>query len=225
MAAANMAIHLTLYQRRESAAQLGTVGLALLALVGSKTLAVRQLPPPQDDPISVTLMAPPTEPVKVVERVIQPPPPPPPKPVMEPPKKVMPVTEAPTPAMQVPVQPPKVEPPKPQPPQVEPPKAAPKSNPDAESLYTQDVRMRIERKKVYPDTARDLGMTGEVEIEYELDRSGKLLRAEIILSSGFKLLDQAALRAVRAPTFNKIPDDAWAGESGKVFRTKIGFFN
>jgi protein TonB len=155
-------------------------------------------------------MAPAVAPDRVVEQVIQTPPE---KPVVETPKDVVPVVDAPAPAIQETVQPPK-----PAEPQVQ-----QKGNPDAENLFAQDVRSRIERKKIYPDAARDLGMSGEVEVLYELDRSGNLLRAEIVSSSGSKMLDQAALRAVKSAAYKSFPDDAWLGSSSKVFKTKLVF--
>ena len=98
-----------------------------------------------------------------------------------------------------------------------------KSNGVAEGLFTQDVRSRIERKKIYPDRARELGMSGEVEVLYELSRSGKLIRAEIVASSGYPLLDQAALKAVKLASYTSFPEDAWLGENSKTFRTKLVF--
>lgn len=206
----DMAMNFPLYEKRESAAQAGTVAIGLLMLVISQTFAMHQEVPAQDEPISLTIVAPADAPQKVVEQVIQTPPPP--KPVVEPPKEIIPVTDAPAPAIQETVQPPQV---------VQ--QVQPKGNPDAESLFAQDVRARIERKKIYPDTARDLGMTGEVEVLYELDRSGNLLRAEIVSSSGSKLLDQAAIKAVKTAAYKGFPEDAWLGSSSKVFKTKLVF--
>jgi periplasmic protein TonB len=104
---------------------------------------------------------------------------------------------------------------------VEPPVA--RSDPAAEGRFAQDVRNRIEKKKVYPATARDLGMAGTVEVIYAIDRSGSLVRSEVATSSGYPLLDQAALRAVRAAAYAPLPDDAWPGEKQKEFRTRIVF--
>lgn len=206
----DMAMNWSIYHRRETAAQIGTMAIAILLMVLSQTLVMSQEVPVQEDPISLTINAP-VVPNQIVEQQIQTIQPPPEK-VIEPPKEVVPVTDAPAPAIQETVQPQKVEP-----------QVQQKGNPDAESLFAQDVRSRIERKKVYPDTARDLGMTGEVEVLYELDRSGNLLRAEIVSSSGYKLLDQAAIRAVKSASYRSIPDDAWMGASSKVFRTKLVF--
>jgi periplasmic protein TonB len=209
--AMNMAMNWSIYHRRETAAQLGTVATGILILVISQTLVMSQEVPVQEEPVSLTIMAPVVAPDQIAEQPVQTIQPPPEK-VIEPPKEVVPVTDAPAPAIQETVQPPKVEP-----------LVQQKSNPDTESLFAQDVRSRIERQKVYPDTARDLGMTGEVEVLYELDRSGNLLRAEIASSSGYKLLDQAAIRAVKSASYRSFPDDAWMGASSKVFRTKLVF--
>lgn len=206
----DMAMHWSLYQRREAAAQFGTVSIGLFVLMLSQTFATHPEVPVQEEPISLTIMVPAVTPEQVVEQVIQTPPP---EKIVEIPKEIVPVTDAPAPAIQEVVQPPKL---------VEP-QVQPKGNPDAENLFAQDVKSRIERKKIYPDTARDLGMSGEVEIVYELDRSGTLLRAEIVSSSGYKLLDQAALRAVKGASYRSFPADAWLGSSSKVFQTKLVF--
>jgi protein TonB len=99
----------------------------------------------------------------------------------------------------------------------------PRSNSGAEGRFAQEVRTLIERKKIYPATARDLGMTGTVEVRYVLDRSGKLHQADILTSSGYPLLDQAALKAVQGAKFSAMPEDAWIGEPQKEFRTRLVF--
>ena len=219
----NMAMNWSIYHRRETAARLGTAATGILILVMSQTLAMNQEIPVQEEPISLTLAAQPD----ASEQSVQQPVPkiqPPPQKVVEPPKEVVPVTDAPAPALQEVTPPPKVV----QPTQAEQPakvetQTQQRSSADSENQFAQDVKARIERKKVYPDTARDLGMTGEVEVLYELDRSGRLIRAEIASSSGYKLLDQAAIRAVKSASYRSFPDDAWMGASSKVFRTKLVF--
>lgn len=205
----DMVMQWSLYQRRETVAQLGAVSIGLFVILLSQTFALHQEVPVQEDPISLTIMAPAVAPEQIVEQVIQMPP----EKIVEIPKEIVPVMDAPAPAIQEVVQPPK-----PVEQQVQ-----PKGNPDAENLFAQDVRSRIERKKIYPDIARDLGMSGEVEVLYELDRSGSLLRAEIASSSGYKLLDQAALRAVKGASYRSFPADAWLGSSSMVFKTKLVF--
>jgi periplasmic protein TonB len=206
---------------RERVAQLATVMIAALLMLASQAVVMQHDALRLDEPISLTIISPPTPP----EQIALPPPPtlqpPQPQQVQDRPKLAMPVAEAPAqvaqPVADAPITPvEKSEPIKAQPVQ-------PQSNGVAEGLFAQDVRTRIERKKIYPDTARDLGMTGEVEVLYELDRNGNLLRAEITTSSGYKLLDQAALKAVKSATYKSFPDDAWLGMANKVFRTKLVF--
>lgn len=203
---------------RERVAQLATAMVAALLLLLSQAVVMQHDVPKMDEPVSLTIIAPPVPP----EPLTPPPPalqtPQPPQQMPDAPKTIVPVSEAPAPVAQVapPSQP--VE-------QAEPVKAVapPQSNGVAESLFAQDVRARIERKKIYPDTARDLGLSGEVEVLYELDRGGNLLRAEIVVSSGHRLLDQAALKAVKSATYKSFPEDAWLGAGSKVFKTKLVF--
>lgn len=200
------------FRNREFAAQAGTLMFGVCLFVLSQTLVMHQDVPLAEEPISLTIAASPDAPQ--VEQPIQQETPPPQK-MVEMPKEVMPVTEAPSP-IAVPV-PPVVPVEKSEPVPVQ------RGNAAAEGLFAQDVRAKIERKKIYPDAARDMGMSGEVEVLYELDRAGNLLRAEIVSSSGFRLLDQAALRAVKSAAYKSFPEDAWLGASSKVFRTKLVF--
>jgi len=117
----DMAMNWSLYHRRESAAQIGTVSHRSIDSGGHrkrlrcvKNCPLRRTHQPHDYGAAVA-------PDRVVEQVIQTPPE---KPVVESPKEVVPVTDAPAPAIQE-----KVQPPKAAEPQVQ-----PKGNPDAENL-------------------------------------------------------------------------------------------
>ncbi len=207
-------------QKRETAAQVGTVLAGLFILFLVKTVVMSQEMPVAREPISLTLIEPPVEPE--ITKPVQSVPPPKPEKAVEPARAVTPVIAAPVTvkdqlvalvtAPEENIVPPHIEP-----------QIQRVSNGVAEGVFAQDVRSRIERKKIYPDTARDLGMSGEVEVMYELDRSGKLLRAEIVSSSGFNLLDQSALRAVKSASYQSFPQDAWIGANSKLFRTKLVF--
>jgi len=102
-------------------------------------------------------------------------------------------------------------------------KAAPASNPSHEAAYVHKVRLQIEHHKVYPALARRLDMSGTVEVSYVLSRQGRLISVAIASSSGSKILDKAALQAVRTAVFPPIPEDAWRGEAQKQFKTKLIF--
>lgn len=214
-------------QKREAVAQVGTVLAGLVIFVLTQTLAMSHEVPVVEKSITISLLDPPPEPKKIIEPPAKVEPPKPKKQIVQQPKVVTPIVAAPSvvksevvvPVVPVtPVVPAPIPEPKPEPQPVQ-----RISNSAAEGAFAQDVRTRIERKKIYPDTARNLGMTGEVEVQYELDRTGKLLGAEIVASSGFKLLDKAAISAVKSASYKAFPEDAWLGIKSKFFRTKLVF--
>lgn len=87
------------------------------------------------------------------------------------------------------------------------PRADPTENP-AYRAYLSDLRQRVDRSKRYPLMARRGGQQGVVVIDFEINAEGKLCRCEVELGSGFKLLDRAALKAVRAASpFSPLPED------------------
>lgn len=98
-----------------------------------------------------------------------------------------------------------------------------RSNPAAESGYQARARSEIDKQKRYPEEAQQLGMTGTVLVSYTIARDGRLLHAEIAQSSGFRLLDQAALQAVQRTRFEAMPSDAWIDIKEQSFRTRIAF--
>jgi periplasmic protein TonB len=67
-----------------------------------------------------------------------------------------------------------------------------------EQSYLAVLKEIIERNKEYPLMARKGGMEGTVRIRCSLWRSGELREAAVIKPSGYTILDNAALRAVRA---------------------------
>lgn len=217
-----------LFDKRESVARFATLLFGGVLLLASSHLAIRHEAAPAEEPIQIRLADIPEPPKPQVE---------PPKPrVAEPPHKVAPRQVKPSPRAPQPVSPVAAAAPAPAPVALPdapvsplaktlPEKAEPaiQSNAAAEGRFARGVRTRIEQKKVYPDTARDLGMSGTVEVSYTLDRGGRLLKAEISASSGYALLDQAALKAVRSAAYQPFPEDAWVGEKQKEFRTKVVF--
>lgn len=103
------------------------------------------------------------------------------------------------------------------------PLVAPQSNAKAEGVYQAAARAGIERQKRYPEEALQMNMTGVVALIYSISREGRLIRADVEKSSGYALLDRAALDAVRRTRFESMPDDAWAGLKEQTFRTRIEF--
>lgn len=113
--------------------------------------------------------------------------------------------------------------PAPVPAAVEEPVAPPRSNAAAEGAYRSGARAGVERQKRYPEEALQMNMTGNVTVVYVVSREGRLVRAEVERSSGYSLLDRAALDAVRRARFEPMPSDAWIGAKEQTFRTVIEF--
>ncbi len=217
-----------LYDKREFVAQFGTLLFGGVILLAASHFTLRHDRPPASEPIQISLAdIPPVEAPK--PQLIEPPPA---RKIVQ--KAPVPVPQRPLPQQATPV----AATPSPEPMPVAVPDAPvspaaktipakadprPQSNAASEGRFAQEVRARIEQKKAYPDTARDLGMSGTVEVLYVLERSGHLAKAEIVSSSGYALLDQAAVRAVRSAAYSPFPEDAWVGEKHQEFRTKVVF--
>ncbi len=73
-------------------------------------------------------------------------------------------------------------------------------------LFTGKVRQRIANAKYYPRIARRRGMEGRPIIAFTLDRQGRLTKVDLAQTSGYQLLDRAALKAVhQAAPYPEIP--------------------
>lgn len=64
-------------------------------------------------------------------------------------------------------------------------------------VFTGQVRQRISRFQVYPRIARRRGMEGQPVVAFTLNQQGQLTGLQLDRSSGYDLLDQAALDAVK----------------------------
>ena len=158
----------------------------LLALAASLLLHILPLiaqlipaspPPPKAPPIEATLRSPPPAPL----------PPPPPLTLPEPPK-------------------PSTIPPKPPPPKPE----QREKPPVAAKTWTQAIRQHLKKLddsgQFYPEEAIARGLEGEVLVLIIIDESGRVTAARIEQGSGHRILDDAALRAVRS--LRSLPADA-----------------
>jgi periplasmic protein TonB len=63
--------------------------------------------------------------------------------------------------------------------------------------YLALVRHRIHERLTYPSSARHRGLSGTAEIEVEIDPTGAIGRVSLAASSSHRVLDDAALEAVR----------------------------
>ena len=80
------------------------------------------------------------------------------------------------------------------------------------SSYLEMVRLKIERHKAYPDIARVRQIEGLVTIRFVITPKGHVRAAEVVKTSRHKVLDTAALRAVRdAAPFPKPPRRLFKG--------------
>jgi len=64
--------------------------------------------------------------------------------------------------------------------------------------YFDMLRLKIESKKKYPNSAQKRQMEGRVVVGFTLNPDGQVASAEIVQSSRHTALDQAALKAVKA---------------------------
>jgi protein TonB len=136
--------------------------------------------------------SPPSPKARLIEATLRPPPPvplppPPPLTLPEPPK-------------------PSTIPPKPPPPKPE----QREKPPVAAKTWTQAIRQHLKKLddsgQFYPEEAIARGLEGEVLVLIIIDESGRVTAARIEQGSGHRILDDAALRAVRS--LRSLPADA-----------------
>ncbi len=80
--------------------------------------------------------------------------------------------------------------------------------------YLGRLKYRIQQAWSYPEEAQSLGLVGELLLVFTVNKDGSLLNLRLVHSSGFPVLDNEALRAVRAAApFDPIPaemgSEAW----------------
>lgn len=77
--------------------------------------------------------------------------------------------------------------------------------------YFTSIKRAIELVWEYPELALQHGLQGKLVLEFTILRDGNLVRARLIRSSGFPVLDEEAMRAVQAAApFHPIPQ--WIGK-------------
>lgn len=79
---------------------------------------------------------------------------------------------------------------------------------NSKERYLAGLRDQIARHQIYPQASRSFQEEGTVKIRLTLDRSGSLLKVELIESSGHKRLNDAAIRAAaKSAPYPSFPDD------------------
>jgi periplasmic protein TonB len=74
--------------------------------------------------------------------------------------------------------------------------------------YNRWLKIKIESVLKYPELAAVSGYHGTLYIKFDIMKDGLLGGVEVLKSSGFKILDDEALRSIRAAApFQPLPDD------------------
>ena len=74
--------------------------------------------------------------------------------------------------------------------------------------YNRWLKVKVESVLAYPELAALSGYQGTLYILFDIMKDGSLGRIEVLKSSGYKILDDEALRAIRAAApFQTLPDD------------------
>jgi TonB family protein len=96
-----------------------------------------------------------------------------------------------------------------------PPKLETETEVDKEKVlkeYIAKIVEKIKKNKKYPDSARSENIEGKIKLKIFISKSGELEEIKILSSSGYKILDNAAIDTVkRASPFNSIPDEIGRG--------------
>lgn len=72
--------------------------------------------------------------------------------------------------------------------------------------YLARLKRRIQNEWAYPEEALSRGLSGELSLVFTLNKNGSMTNLRLVQSSGFPILDQEALRAVKqAAPFDPFP--------------------
>lgn len=94
--------------------------------------------------------------------------------------------------------------------------------------YLERLKEKIERVWQYPPQAAERGIYGDLYIRFTIDKKGRLVSVQLLRTSGYRMLDEAAIKALRdAQPFWPLPDD-WQKDAltitGHFIYTLHGFY-
>ena len=74
--------------------------------------------------------------------------------------------------------------------------------------YNRWLKIKVESVLHYPELAAISGYQGTLYILFDIMKDGSLGRLEVLKSSGYKILDDEALRSIRdSAPFQPLPDE------------------
>lgn len=91
--------------------------------------------------------------------------------------------------------------------------------------YNRWLKIKVESMLRYPELAAMSGYQGTLYIKFDIMKDGSLGNLELLKSSGYKILDDEALRAIRASApFQPLPDD-WRMERYSIRAAVLFYLN
>lgn len=91
--------------------------------------------------------------------------------------------------------------------------------------YNRWLKVRVESVLRYPELAAVSGIQGTLYIKFDIMKDGSLGGLELLKSSGYKILDDEALRAIRASApFQPLPEE-WHMERYPIRAAVLFFLN
>ena len=73
--------------------------------------------------------------------------------------------------------------------------------------YMKHIKDKVQNVWIYPQDARENGIQGRLLVYFSISKDGSLCRLSLVRSSGSKILDDAAMQAIKdASPFPKLPD-------------------
>lgn len=91
--------------------------------------------------------------------------------------------------------------------------------------YNRWLKMKVESRLRYPELAAVSGIQGVLFLRFDIMKDGSLGNLELLKSSGYKILDDEALRAIRdSAPFQPLPDE-WNMERYPIRAAVIFYLN
>ena len=91
--------------------------------------------------------------------------------------------------------------------------------------YNRWLKIKVESVLRYPELAAMSGYQGTLYIKFDILKDGSLSNLELLKSSGYKILDDEALRAIRSSApFQPLPDD-WHMERYSIRAAVLFYLN